>query len=204
MRAESRIRTVVLTLQYATRSSYYLDWVEAFERSRLFAVTTFNLFHRDQRCAAVRAVGDSELVVALHSSSADTLEYIQPLSGALKARRGRFLMLVGNEYNLPWARLGDKRDFLRAVGADYVGTQLPIEAGQWLYADTGARVLALPHALNDRVFRLDRPDSLRPIDIGGRRPRHPALIGADERHQVPDIISRMGPTPRIPGDIDTG
>ena len=61
-------------------------------------------------------------------------------------------MLVGNEYNLPWARLGEKRDFLRAVGADYVGTQLPIEAGRWLYADTGAKVLALPHALNDRRF----------------------------------------------------
>ena len=104
MPAESRIRTVVLTLQYATRSSYYLDWVEAFERSPLFAVTTFNLFRRDQRRAAAKAVEDSELVVALHSCSADTLEYIQPLIGALKARRGRFLMLVGNEYNLPWAR----------------------------------------------------------------------------------------------------
>ena len=79
MPAESRIHTVVLTLQYATRSSYYLDWVEAFERSPLFAVTTFNLFQRDQRCAAARAVEDSELVVALHSCSADTLEYIQPL-----------------------------------------------------------------------------------------------------------------------------
>src|SRR5438876_11354108 len=100
MPAESRTRTVVLTVRYDTRSYYYLDWVEAFERSPLFAVTTLNLLRRDQRRAAARMVGDSELVVALHSCSADTLEYIQPLSGALKARRGRFLMLVGNEYNL--------------------------------------------------------------------------------------------------------
>ena len=204
MPAESRIRTVVLTLQYATRSSYYLDWVEAFERSPLFAVTTFNLFRRDQRRAAGRAVADSELVVALHSCSADTLEYIQPLSGALRARRGRFLMLVGNEYNLPWARLGDKRDFLRAVGADYVGTQLPIEAGRWLYADTGARVVALPHALNDRIFRLDKPDSLRPIDIGGRSASYPAFIGDDQRNQVHDLFSRIGPTFGLRVDIDTG
>jgi hypothetical protein len=204
MPAESRIRAVVLTLQYATRSSYYLDWVEAFEHSPLFAVTTFNLFRRDQRCAAARAVEDSELVVALHSCSADTLEYIQPLSGALKARRGRFLMLVGNEYNLPWARLGEKRDFLSAAGADYIGTQLPIEAGRWLYADTGATVLALPHALNDRVFRPDKPDSLRPIDIGGRSARYPAFIGDDERNRVHDLFSRIGPKLGLRVDIDTG
>ena len=204
MPAESRIRTVVLTLRYATRSSYYLDWVEAFERSPLFAVTTFNLFQRDQRCAAARVIEDSELVIALHSCSADTLEYIQPLLGALKARRGCFLMLVGNEYNLPWARLGDKRDFLRAVGADYVGTQLPIEAGRWLYADTGARVLALPHALNDSVFRPGKPDSLRPIDIGGRSARYPAFIGDDERNQVHDLFSRIGPKIGLRVDIATG
>ena len=155
MPTESRVGTVVLTVQYDTRSSYYLDWLEAFERSPLFAVTTFNLFRGDQRRAAIRAILEAELVVALHACSADTLDYIKPLKGVLKTRRGRFLMLVGNEYNLPWAPLGEKRDFLREVSADYVGTQLPLEAGQWLYAGTGVTVLALPHALN-APFALDR------------------------------------------------
>ena len=100
--------------------------------------------------------------------------------------------------------LGEKRDFLRAVGADYVGTQLPIEAGRWLYADTGAKVVALPHALNDKVFRRDRPDSLRPIDIGGRSARYPAFIGDDERNQVHDLFSRIGPKSGLRVDIDTG
>src|SRR6266478_10072020 len=113
MPGESRIQTVVLTLEYSTRSSYYLDWAEAFAQSPLFQVATFNLFSRDQRRAAARAIESAELVVALHPCSADTLAYLKPLQGALKSRCGRFLMLVGNEYNLPWARLGEKRDFLR-------------------------------------------------------------------------------------------
>ena len=46
-------------------------------------------------------------------------------------------MFVGNEYNLPWIGCRDKREFLRDVGADWVGTQLPLEAGEWLYGDTG-------------------------------------------------------------------
>jgi hypothetical protein len=204
MPAESRIGTVVLTVQYDTRSSYYLDWLEAFEGSPLFAVTTFNLFHRDRRGAAGRAIGDAELVVALHACSADTLDYIEPLIGALKARRGRLLVLVGNEYNLPWARLGAKRDFLHEVGADYVGTQLPIEAGEWLYAGTGATVLALPHALNETVFRPDKPDPSRPIDIGGRSARYPAFIGDDERNRVHDLFARVGPGAGLSVDIDTG
>ena len=122
MIVESRIRTVVLTVQYSTRSSYYLDWAETFEESPLFEATTFYLFRGDLRRAARRAIQDAELVVALHSCSADTLDFIRPLTSALKLRRGRFLMLVGNEYNVPWSRIGEKRDFLRDTAADYVGT----------------------------------------------------------------------------------
>ena len=204
MPSESRINTVVLTVQYDTRSSYYLDWLEAFERSPLFAVTTFNLFRGDQRRAAVRALREAEMVVVLHACSADTLDYIKPLKAALKVRRGRLLMLIGNEYNLPWARLGEKRDFLREVGADYAGTQLPLEAGQWLYAGTGVTVLALPHALNERVFRPEKPDLSRSIDIGGRSARYPAFIGDNERNRVHDLFARVGPSAGLRVDIDTG
>ncbi len=204
MSGENRIRTVVLSVQYSTRTSYYRDWLDAFAHSPLFAVTAFNLFKRDQRRAALRALAEADLVVALHSCSADTLEFIKPLKGALQARRGRFLMLVGNEYNLPWARLADKRAFLREVGADFVGTQLPLAAGEWLYDGTGAVVLALPHALNDRVFRRDTPDPARAIDIGGRSARYPVFVGDDQRNRVYELFARLGPPAGLCVDIDTG
>lgn len=201
MPGDSRIRTVVLTLRYGVRASYYEDWLDAFAASPDFAATGFNLFRRDERRAAMRAVGDAELVVALHACSADTLDYIEPLRAALQARRGQFLMLVGNEYNLPWARLGDKRAFLGAVGADWVGTQLPLAAGEWLYADTGARVLALPHAANERVFRRNQPDALRTIDLGGRSFRYPVYLGDDHRNRVYDLFARLGPASGLRTDI---
>src|ERR1700676_4950055 len=153
MPGDNRVRTVVLTVRYGVRASYYEDWLDAFEASPLFAVSAFNLFSRAARDAARRALGEAELVVALHPCSADTLRFITPLREALKARHGRFLMLVGNEYNLPWVRLGEKRAFLRDIGADWVGTQLPVEAGRWLYDDTGADGRALPHAPTAGVFR---------------------------------------------------
>jgi glycosyl transferase family 1 len=201
MPADNRIRTVVLTVRYGVRASYYEDWLDAFEASPLFAVSAFNLFRRAERHAARHALSEAELVVALHPCSADTLRFVTPLRAALQARRGRFLMLVGNEYNLPWVRLGDKRGFLRDIGADWVGTQLPLEAGRWLYEDTGADVLALPHAANESVFRRATPDEARRLDIGGRSFRYPVFIGDDERNRVCDLFAALGSSAGLRVDI---
>jgi hypothetical protein len=188
-------------VRYGVRASYYEDWLDAFAASTHFSTIAFNLFRRDERRAAMRAVGDAELVVALHSCSADTLQFIAPLRQALQARRGRLLMLVGNEYNLPWAPLAEKRRFLREVGAEWVGTQLPLEAGRWLYEGTGAAVLALPHAVNQAVFRRDKPDEARTIDLGGRSFRYPVYLGDDDRNRVYDCFAELGPATGLRVDI---
>jgi hypothetical protein len=203
MPAESRIRTVVLTVRYGVRASYYEDWLDAFTASPLFATTSYNLFRRDERRAAMRALGQAELVVALHSCSADTLEFLLPLREALKARRGRFLMLVGNEYNLPWAPLGEMRRLMRDVGTDWTATQMPLEAGQYLYADCAAHVLSVPHAANEAVFRRDKPDEARSIDLGGRSFRYPVFLGDDHRNRVYDLFADLGPAAGLRVDIST-
>jgi hypothetical protein len=203
MPRDSRIRTVVLTVRYGVRASYYEDWLDAFAASRLFSTTSYNLFNRRERRAAMRALEQAELVVALHSCSADTLEFILPLRQALEGRRGRFLMFVGNEYNLPWAPLGEKRRFMREVVADWAVTQLPLEAGQYLYADCARGVLALPHAANETVFRRDKPDAARPIDLGGRSFRYPVFLGDDDRNRVYDMFAGLGPAAGLRVDIST-
>lgn len=201
MPSSSRIQTVVLTVGYGVRASYYEDWLEAFTVSPLFAVTAFNLFRGGGRRAAQRALASAELVVALHPCSADTLRYIAPLRSALQQRRGRLLVLVGNEYNMPWARLADKRELLRAVGADWIGTQMPLEAGEWLYDGTGAQVLAVPHAANEGAFRREKADAERPIDIGGRSFRYPVYLGDDERNRVYDLFAELAPQAGLTVDI---
>lgn len=200
---DSAIQTVVLTVDYSTRASYYLDWLDAFRQSPRFATTAFNLFRRSERRAACRAVERAELVVALHACTSDTLEYIRPVAGALRGRSGRLLMFVGNEYNQPWVPLGDKRRFIAEIGADYVATQLLLEAGKWLYEDTGATVLALPHALNEAAFPRGRGDAERRIDIGGRSAHYPIFLGDDERNRVYETFRRLGPEVGLTVDIDS-
>lgn len=203
MAGDSRIATVVLTVRYSHRASYLLDWEDALLRSPLFQATAFNLFRRSERRAAMRAVAAAELVIALHACSADTLEFLLPLGTALQARRGRFLMLVGNEYNLPWMRLADKIAFIRQTGADFVATQMPLEAGQWLYDGTGARVLALPHAVNEEAFRRESPDAARHIDIGGRSFRYPVFLGDDDRNRIYDLFAALAPAAGLTVDLSS-
>jgi len=98
--------------------------------------------------------------------------------------------------------LGEKRRFIAEVGADFVGTQLMSEAGEWLYEGTGAKVLALPHALNDTVFRRETDDAARRIDVGGRSARYPAFLGIDDRNRLYDVFSRIAAEADLTIDID--
>ena len=152
----------------------------------------------------MRALGEAELVVALHSCSADTLEYIQPLREALKARRGRFLMLVGNEYNLPWAPLGEKRRF-PARGRRRLGRDAAAARGRAMalrrYGRRGAAAAACRQ--RELCFAATSRSRLRPIDIGGRSFRYPVFLGDDERNRVYDLFAELGPAAGLRVDIDT-
>src|SRR6185312_12454385 len=199
----SAIRTIVLTVDYDTRSSYYLDWLDAFRAAPQFAITAFNLFHRGERRFARAAIETAELIVALHTCTADTLEFIRPVASALQARQGRLVLFVGNEYNSPWIRLADKRQFIADVGADIVATQLLQEAGEWLYDATGARVVSVPHALNNLVFRREKDETHRSIDIGSRSARYPIFLGDKDRNQLSYTFLQLATRTGLAVDIDT-
>ena len=184
----SAIRTLVLSVAYPSRASYYDDWREAFEAAPAFAVDCANVFHGGARRRVARRLGDYELIVLLHSCTADSLYYITPLAGALQARRGRLLAFIGNEVNLPSAPIAPKRAFLKSIAPDFVATQLPLEAGDYLWGDCGGRVIAVPHALNPDAFRPERPCAERPVDLGTRSYRYLAYLGDDDRNRIYDFF----------------
>jgi len=183
------VRTLVLTLEYPSRSSYYEDWRDAFLRSRFFDATVRNIFRRSVRRQISREIAQYELVVLLHSCTADTLDYAIELAPVLQSRRGRLVSFIGNEINLPWAPLGEKIAWLRRIQPEIIATQLLPEAGAWLYAETGCRVIGLPHALNEEVFRPEVPQPARTIEIGARSWRYLAYLGDDDRNRIYDYFT---------------
>lgn len=178
------MKTALLTLQYPSRASYYEDWRDAFMASPDFSCTAHNIFTGSGRSKARKACASADLIIILHSCNADTLHYAQQMTTALQNRRGKLLSFVGNELNMPWAPLSAKIAWLKSIRADFVATQLLQEAGEYLYAPTGARIAAVPHALNPAAFPPGAPSAQRPTDIGGRSFRYSAFLGDDDRNRI--------------------
>ncbi|WP_163278787.1 hypothetical protein, partial [Enterobacter hormaechei] len=69
-------------------------------------------------------------------------DYVKALDGALQNRRGKLIVFMGNEFNVPWMPFEQRRAWLRSVAADIVATQLLKGTADWLYEGSGARVLS--------------------------------------------------------------
>jgi hypothetical protein len=142
--------------------------------------------------------------VLLHSTNGDTLAYLEPLLPALQSRTGTLCAFVGNEVNLPGSPVAEKISFFARSEPRFIFTQLPLEAGQWLYADCAAStVVEIPHALNPDAFRPELETRSRPIDIGARSARYTPYVGDDDRNRLFDFFTSAEITRDLVVDIDT-
>lgn len=201
---ESQIKALVLYADYTTRLSYYNDWFDAFKESSEFDVTALNVCQRRTRGLLKKTIGQYESIVLLHSTNGDTLEYIEPYKQLLQDRRGNLLTFVGNEVNLPGSPIADKRRFFGEIRPDHIATQLPLEAGEYLFGDCAQRrVVAIPHALNPTAFTPGGSDSQRRVDIGVRSAHYPAYLGDNDRGRLIDYFSHRSFDPPLVIDINT-
>jgi hypothetical protein len=197
-------RVLVLYAQYTDKLSYYEDWQYAFETHPGLRATCVNLCLRENARLVKGALQDCDLTVLLHSVNADTLDFIDPYRGMLKDRKSPLLSFVGNEVNLPRISMAAKIGFLKDVSVDFIATQLPLEAGQWLYAGCrDSKVVALPHALNPEAFRPGPRLAHRPVDIGARSQKYWSCLGDNERNGLFGFFLNHPFNPPLRLDIDT-
>src|SRR5262249_13576175 len=132
MPAPDRLRTLILTLEYPNRVSYYSDWRDAFLNSTHFICRVVNLFHYGPKKLA-GMIEEFDVIVLLHSCNSDTLDYFEPLAPVLGSRRkAKLLSFVGNEFNSPYVSTPKRVALLREARCDIVATQLLQEAGEFL------------------------------------------------------------------------
>lgn len=197
-------RLLVLYAHYSPTLSYYDDWLGAFRGSGGRAVTAIDLCRRNARHQVAAAAADHDAVVLLHSTNGDTLEYLKPILGALDARRGPLATFVGNEVNLPGSSMAEKIALLADLQADWILTQLPLEAGEWLYAGcAGARIAAVPHALEPAVFQPRNGNAERDIDIGVRSARYTPYLGDNDRNRLLEHFANARFEPPLRVDVST-
>lgn len=180
-----RVRTMLVCCDYTSQLAYFDDWFDAFGESHHFSCEPVNIATRSGRARLQRGVSEFELVVLLHSAFGDLLSPLRKCLAALADRQGKLLAFVGNEVNMPEPLLSDKIEMLKRIEPDWIGTQLPIDAGKYLYnGRVTSRVVALPHALNPKVFKPDTPIADRPIDIGVRSNKYVAYLGDNDRERL--------------------
>lgn len=179
---ESRLRTLILALIYPNRVSYYDDWLDAFERDPAYDCSVLNIMTLTPEQLR-REVDSFDAVILLHSCNSDTLDYFAPLAPALGERkRAKVATFVGNEFNFPYVSTARRVRLFAEARCDIIATQLLQEAGDYLYAASGARVVSLPHALNPAVFT-PGPER-RERNIGVRGYRYPPYLGDDDRNRL--------------------
>ncbi len=186
---DSRLRTLLLSLNYPNRVSYYDDWRDAFMGHPAFDCTELNILRLSPQRLA-RQLDQFDAIIALHSSNSDTLDFLRRLAPVLGQRkRARFISFVGNEYNSPYVSMPDRTRLLRDARCDLIATQLLQEAGEHLYADSGAKVVSVPHALNPAVFQPGLEHGARRRDFGVKGYRYPAFLGDDDRNRFLSCVA---------------
>lgn len=157
--------------------SYNDDWNDAFCHHSDFSVDSYNL-EKMSWIKVLPFLRKYELIVCLHSTNSNGIYIPKILGEALKWRKGKLILFIGNEYKL----IPEKITLLKELEVDLIVSQLPQDIAEWLYTDcTKSSILSLPHALNPNKFQPVIPQMERHIDIGARGFEYLWYLGDKER-----------------------
>jgi hypothetical protein len=157
--------------------SYVADWREAFLRSRSLELDVCNINNLLHLAHCLLRIRQYDLIIVSHAAAGDDITVLNHIVPFLQRRRCKLVIFIGNEYDI----LDDKIAFIRGTNADFVCSQLPLQAAQYLYLEcTDSTILEMPHALNPDTYRA-LPDQRRDIDVGFVGDMYWPFLGDRER-----------------------
>lgn len=186
-RRVSKIRNAFAELRDVNeRLSYVADWRDAFCSSPDLEVDVCNINNLVEYGRCLLRLARYDLIVVSHSAAGDDMSVLRKSAPAFDRRRGKLVVFIGNEYDI----LDEKIAFMRTTEADFVCSQLPIEAARYLYADCpGTRVLEMPHALNPAQYR-EVPGMTRATEVGFIGDIYWPFVGDRERTNLIEWFER--------------
>ena len=117
------------------------DWKECIEKFKGLEVNSINVLKRKQSNTYLKNnIKKYDLIIILHSVLGDNVEIINSYKSFFLNRRGKVLSFIGNEYSL----IKEKKEFLQKIECDYIASQLPQKAYEFLYSDLNAQLISAP------------------------------------------------------------
>lgn len=166
---------------------YVNDWKEAFVKSDKLDVELCNICDLIAYRKYKKKINEYSILIVLHSALGDNCELLLKTAHWFEKRKGKLVVFIGNEYDL----LDKKIQFLKEAGADFICSQLPRSASQFLYADCEhSTIVDMPHALNEEVYqhRSKKNHETKVSFIGAR---YPKWLGDDERNNFIDYCKSL-------------
>ena len=167
--------------------SYLDEWVKAW---KLISnkVQVFNVMKDLEIHHLQKSLSKFDLIVILHSVSADSNSWLIDLERILAKRNCPVILFVGNEYSNPWLSMESRLQNIAKIGPDLIATQLIQKSGDFLYSGTGAKIVEIPHALPLREVS-ESPEPIRNLDLGFRGFDYPWFLLDEDRNKVVDEVS---------------
>ena len=179
--------------------SYVIDWREALCEIPELDVEVCNMSNLIEYSKYLRKISEYPLIIILHSATGDSMSLLLKMVDKFNRRRGKLVVFVGNEYNL----IAEKIRFICSVEADYVCSQLPLKAANWLYSDCShSKIIPIPHALNPKFYS-PNPCCSRMTDIGFIGDFYHILIGDMERTNLIRFFQKNAKSLGMSCDIRT-
>jgi hypothetical protein len=195
------MRIAIVEARYPYKMSYLDEWISAWA-SNFQICDVYNVCKKRDRDRLEKKILSYDLVVALHTITADSNLWLKKLQPIVKNRKCPLILFVGNEYSNPWLSMEQRLSNIAELGPEIVATQLPSEAGKFLYGDLCARVVEIPHALPKRITPENREPE-RNIHLGFRGFLYPWYLLDDDRNSIVTEVSRFYEELNLRVDVST-
>jgi len=163
--------------------SYFQDYADAFARAgaRVVNLGSEGTFSQARKLARLPLASFDHIVFGYSFFYGISRRLVPLLSAWLRlAGRQRNVFFMQNEFRL----FRDKLGMAQRLSCAFVTTQLCLDNAQRLYGKaTKARILPMPHALNDSAFTPRVAAADRPLDLGCRSAAYPPYLGDQSRQE---------------------
>ena len=194
--------------QRTTDLSYHLDWYEALADDPRFvtdvvptgtrlSTLAFNLWRRRHRRYDLVFYPYGFFYPNSKRRRRAIFQFFSDVTGTK-------VFFLENEYRY----LNEKLAYALSLGADYITTQLPKDAGDRVYGPylPEDRIISLPHALNPRVISELAPsmDGEREIDLDITGDPYPSYLGHQDRSELARYFSEKAKLNGLKAAVNVG
>jgi hypothetical protein len=195
------VEIAIIEARYPYKMSYLDEWLEAWKMHADYT-EVFNVLKDSEVKNLKKSISKFDLIVVLHSVTADSNKWLSDLYEALSKRICPMVLFVGNEYSNPWLSVELRLQNMARLSPDIIATQLPQRSGDFLYAGLGAKVIETPHALPLKPpIEIQQPK--RELDLGFRGFEYPWFLLDSDRNKILKDVSELYSSKNLSIDVST-